>query len=71
MRESERTYARKLGLWLAPSTPWPSPRAALSDVLAGAPAATAWPARDAVGRIAWHVPDHTWELEDRRPAAGA
>jgi hypothetical protein len=28
-----------------------------------------WPARYAAGRIAWHVLDHAWEIEDRSEPA--
>jgi hypothetical protein len=28
-----------------------------------------WPARYAARRIAWHVIDHLWEMEDRRDPA--
>ena len=30
-----------------------------------------WPARYAARRIAWHVLDHAWEIEDRTEPAGA
>ena len=29
-----------------------------------------WPARYAARQIAWHVIDHSWEIEDRGPAGG-
>ncbi|MFN8583889.1 MAG: hypothetical protein U0446_01015 [Dehalococcoidia bacterium] len=39
---------------------------ALSDRLTSAPAeGQRWPARYAARRVAWHVLDHAWEMEDR------
>ena len=65
VREAERSYGRKVGARLAPRTPWEEQRAALLAVLrAGAPGG-AWPARYAFRRIAWHVLDHAWEIEDK------
>lgn len=41
--------------------------AALGASVAATPdAPTRWPPRYAVRRIAWHVLDHAWEMEDRR-----
>jgi hypothetical protein len=61
--EAEQSYARKLGL------DKPGQRADLrGDIVAAIrrrPSDTAWPARYAARRIAWHVLDHTWEIEDR------
>jgi hypothetical protein len=77
---AEVAYARKLGLRHRP--PAPDDRAALAafrhelvEVLAaaraGAPAVDkGWPPRYAARRIAWHVLDHAWEIEDRSPSAG-
>ena len=39
-------------------------------VRAGAPGAR-WPLRDTVRRFAWHVLDHAWEIEDKRPVGEA
>jgi hypothetical protein len=76
---AEAMYARKLGVRL----PQPAAgdaaairalrtaiAAALSQPSDGFPSgAKGWPARYAARRIAWHVLDHTWEMEDRsRPA---
>jgi hypothetical protein len=60
-------HARKLGLRPAPRTPWPQQRAAIVDALANGELETdeGWPASHGVGRIAWHVLDHAWEIEDR------
>jgi hypothetical protein len=75
---AEAAYARKLGVPDA-STPKPgddaavdrlrgSIREALREHLrkgaAGSPGA--WSPRYAVRRMAWHVMDHVWEMEDRR-----
>jgi hypothetical protein len=65
VREAERAYARKIGVRLPPRTPWPAQRdAVLAALRAGAPD-SAWPARYALRRVAWHVLDHAWEIEDK------
>ena len=62
--DAEQAYARKLGL------DKPQQRADLrGDIVAvirERPSDTAWPVRYAARRIAWHVLDHAWEIEDRR-----
>jgi hypothetical protein len=35
--------------------------------LADPPAETAWPMRYLARRVAWHVLDHAWEMEDKTP----
>ena len=67
VREAERSYASRLGLRLPPRTPWPSQRQALVAALREGTTAGAWPPRYGVRRIAWHVLDHAWEIEDRSP----
>ncbi len=68
VREAERHYAAKVGLRVAPRTAWSHQRAVLLDTLRqGAPAS--WPAPYAIRRIAWHVADHAWEIEDRDPGS--
>ncbi len=71
---AESAYARKLGIRLPPPDPADRPavaglRAAVLEALgsgAGAPpAGRGWPPRYAARRIAWHVLDHAWEIEDR------
>lgn len=67
-RDAEAAYATKIGLK-------PADRASILDVLRAArrpaPPATAsgratpWTYRYAARRIAWHVLDHAWEIEDR------
>jgi hypothetical protein len=70
--EAERAFARKVDVR---HKPYKSPedreamRAELAGVLARPwepPQTTGWPPRYAVRRIAWHVVDHLWEIEDRR-----
>jgi hypothetical protein len=73
--DAEASYARKLGIRNAP--PAPDDRAAV-DALRNAllevlrrpadgapPTERGWPPRYAARRIAWHVLDHAWEIEDR------
>jgi hypothetical protein len=65
VREAERSYGRKFGVRVPPRTTWPEQRAAyLEAISAGAPDQR-WPARYAARRLAWHVMDHAWEIEDR------
>ena len=76
---AELAYARKVGIRLG--TDLPATRAAILDLLQGRlvidPASldnakrsgpshpSKWPPRYAVRRIAWHVLDHAWEIEDK------
>lgn len=76
---AEAAYARRIGVRL----PEPAPgdveavaivRAAIADAVArptdGGPIPGGrWPARYAARRIAWHVLDHAWEIEDRAEPA--
>jgi hypothetical protein len=65
VREAERSYGRKIGVRVPPRTPWPEQREALLAALRhGAPDGD-WPVRYALRRIAWHVLDHAWEIEDK------
>ncbi|GAA2855334.1 hypothetical protein GCM10010517_13480 [Streptosporangium fragile] len=72
--EAERAYARKVGVRHRPfrdASGLAAMRAELAGVLArpsgGEPVVEGgWPARYAARRIAWHVVDHLWEMEDRR-----
>jgi hypothetical protein len=76
---AESAYARRIGLRLHEPDPGDvgavaAIRAAIADVLArptdGGPIAGGrWPARYAARRIAWHVLDHAWEIEDRAEPA--
>jgi hypothetical protein len=65
VQEAERSYARKVGVRLPPRTPWEEQRAALVDALGHDDPSRAWPARYALRRIAWHVLDHAWEIQDK------
>jgi hypothetical protein len=65
VREAERAYSRKVGCRIPPRTPWPEHRSMLAAALRAAPTSTAWPARYAIRRCAWHALDHAWEMEDR------
>lgn len=74
--EVERTYARKIGVRHKPFPPGDrnaltAMREDIASVLSqlsdGSPLAPGgWPSASALRRIAWHVIDHTWEIEDRR-----
>lgn len=71
--DAESGYARQLGIKLPapPSTAdWGELHDAMRDVLASAGdgepiAGKRWTARYATHRIAWHVLDHAWEIEDK------
>jgi hypothetical protein len=65
VREAERSYGRKIGVRLPPRTPWDEQRAALATALRDGALDGAWPARYALRRLAWHVLDHAWEIEDK------
>ncbi len=72
---AEAGYARKIGIaHKAPSGADPAGTAALRDDILDAfrsrrfgapPRSKPWPARYAIRRIAWHVLDHAWEIEDK------
>jgi hypothetical protein len=65
VREAERHYCSKLGSRVPPRTPWVDQRAFVtSALLAGSPEGT-WPSRYSLRRLAWHVLDHAWEIEDK------
>jgi hypothetical protein len=64
--EAEDAYARKMGIKL----PAGERRAAILEALRAArsgepPTERGWPPRYAAFRIAWHVLDHAWGIEDR------
>jgi hypothetical protein len=72
VREAERAYARKLGVR------WPPYKtvgdvAAMREELVAAlldgRAEGAWNAAYAMRRIAWHVLDHAWEIQDKSDPA--
>ncbi len=75
--DAEAAYAQVMGQKHRPDDP--SAVAAMrADILAvlrepsdGSPlAGKRWPPRYATRRIAWHVLDHAWEIEDRTEPAG-
>jgi hypothetical protein len=64
VREAERSFGAKIGARVPPRTPWDRQRAIIAGALR-AGTGGAWPARYAIRRIAWHVLDHAWEIEDK------
>jgi hypothetical protein len=62
VEEAEQVYARKLGIRHREVD---SLREAVAEVVRAAPGGTTWPVRYAARRIAWHVLDHAWEIDDR------
>lgn len=70
---AETSYARKLGLKLVQPAGQDAPavREHRNAIVAGLRAGTkgvterGWPARYVARRMAWHVLDHAWEIEDR------
>ncbi len=74
--ESERAYARKIGVKHRPFSPndlaaVTALREEIATVLSqpsnGSPLIPGgWPTSYATRRIAWHVIDHIWEIEDRQ-----
>lgn len=76
VEESERSYARSIGIRLPADAPVTAVRAEIVEVLGlssdGSPLpGGAWTQRYAARRIAWHALDHAWEIEDRsQPAEG-
>jgi hypothetical protein len=72
VREAEHAYAHKLDLRVGKGARWDEQRAAITGALTAGPIedgggkpAAGWPPRYALRRIAWHVLDHAWELEDK------
>ena len=73
--DTERAYARKIGIRHKPFTPRDhdavaTHREAVIDILGshadGAPLTTGgWPPAYAGRRFAWHVLDHVWEIQDK------
>jgi len=64
-REAERHYCSALGSRVPPRTPWTEQRATVTEsLLAGSPGGK-WPPRYSLRRMAWHVLDHAWEIEDK------
>jgi len=73
--EAEAGYARKIGIKMAPPAiddveAIEALREAIATELAlpsdgSSPVERGWPHRYAARRIAWHVLDHAWEMQDR------
>ena len=73
--EAEAAYARKVGVKLPPPEVGDGKaitalRDGLAETLGRAsdgsrPSPKGWPPRYAIRRIAWHVLDHAWEMQDR------
>ena len=61
--ESEVGYARSIGLRLAKASP-AERRQAIADAVKARQRGN-WPTAYAARRIAWHVLDHAWEIEDK------
>jgi hypothetical protein len=65
VREAERHYCSALGTRVPPRTPWPEQRAAITEALTAGSPGGKWPPRYSLRRLAWHVLDHAWEIEDK------
>lgn len=66
VREAERHYCAKLGAKVPPRTPWRAQRDVITTALLARTQQGAWPPRYSMRRLAWHVVDHAWEIEDKR-----
>jgi hypothetical protein len=72
VREAERAYARKLGVRWPPyrtDADVTAMRAELSSALLTGRAEGEWSPAYAIRRIAWHVLDHAWEIQDKAEPA--
>ncbi len=65
VREAERAYVSRIGTRVPPRTPWPELRDAILVQLRQGSTNPKWPTRYAIRRLAWHVTDHAWEIQDR------
>jgi hypothetical protein len=65
VREAERAYGRKIGPRVAPRTSWVEQRGSISSALLADSPDGVWPSRYSLRRLAWHVLDHAWEIEDK------
>ncbi len=71
--DAEAAYAAQIGIKLGSGASRDAVRAAIIEVLEAPSDGTAiagrkWTQRYAARRIAWHVLDHAWEIEDRTEA---
>ena len=68
VQDAERTYARKLGVRHPPYKVPSDVTAMRTDLVAALISGAAegpWSPAYAIRRIAWHVLDHAWEIEDK------
>ena len=65
VREAERAYCSRVGFRVAPRTPWDEQRDVVVTTLRAKTPAAKWPVAYALRRIAWHIVDHAWEIEDK------
>jgi len=63
--EAERAYCPKVGTRVPPRTPWDAQRAVVLAALRSGADGGTWPVGYALRRLAWHVLDHAWEIEDK------
>ena len=63
VNEAERAYSRKIGIRDVKDPG--EIRDAIIGVIRARPTDTSWPIPYAARRIAWHVIDHAWEIEDK------
>jgi hypothetical protein len=67
VREAERHYSPKVGVRIAPRTPWSDQRTRIIERLNQDVEPTTWPIDYALRIIAGHIVDHAWEIEDKQP----
>jgi hypothetical protein len=65
VREAERAYCSRAGFRVAPRTPWDEQRDVVVTTLRTKTPSAKWPIPYALRRVAWHVLDHAWEIEDK------
>ncbi len=65
VREAERAYCSRVGFRVAPRTPWDEQRDVVMTTLRSISSSAKWPVAYALRRIAWHIVDHAWEIEDK------
>lgn len=70
VREAERAYCSKIGERVPPRTQWTEQRATVTATLRAGATEGSWPLGYALRRIAWHIVDHAWEIEDKSAPAG-
>ncbi len=72
--EADRGYARRIGVRTAPFSPFDREArdthldavcAAMPELADGHADGKNWPVRYLIRRMAWHILDHAWEMEDK------